>query len=77
VTSLGVVAITRGKMDTMPTRVVSGALPCVALLLVLSTACDGGPSDGTQAPTGGRPQLVLLGPPADVVTQLPARAQQS
>jgi hypothetical protein len=63
-------------MDTVSTRVVAGMLPCVWLLVVLA-ACNAGESDGTQPPSGGHPQLVLPGTPANVVVQLPAKAQQS
>ena len=61
----------------MPTRVVAGALTWMALCGVLLGACDTGESDGTQAPPGGRPQLVVPGTPSEIEVQMPTKAQQS
>lgn len=61
-------------MDDMLTR---GVLVCMGLLLASSTACRGGADDGTQAPAGGRPQLVMPGSPSQVEIQLPAKHGQS
>jgi hypothetical protein len=61
-------------MGDMLTRAV---LVCMGLLLAALTACGGGADDGTQAPAGGRPQLVMPGTPSQVETQLPAKEGQS
>lgn len=56
----------------MLTRVV---LLGVGLLSATLTAC-GGADESTQAPSGGRPQLVIPGTPSRVQTQLPAKPRQ-
>jgi hypothetical protein len=61
-----------GDMLTRAVLVVMGILLSSTL-----TSCDGGEDDGSQAPGGGRPQLVFSGTPSQVETQLPARRRES